>query len=86
MNNPVPSSRISSVRFTDASLVVSLADGREISTPLSWYPKLLRASQEERGQIEITPLGLHWPKLDEDLSLDGMLAGRAAAGGDVRLR
>jgi hypothetical protein len=69
-------SQITNVRFSDSSLIVSLSDGREISTPLSWYPKLSKASQEERSQIEISPLGLHWPSLDEDLSLDGMLSGQ----------
>ncbi len=69
-------SQIAEVRFTDANLIVSLSDDREISTPLSWYPKLLKASEEERSQIEISPLGLHWPALDEDLSLEGMLAGQ----------
>ncbi len=79
MSNTNVSSQIAGVRFTESNLIVSLSDGREISTPLAWYPKLSKASHEERGQIEISPLGLHWPSLDEDLSLEGMLAGQPAS-------
>jgi hypothetical protein len=59
-------------------LVVALADGREISTPLAWYPALLAATEADRDNLSITPFGLHWPALDEDLSLNGMMAGRPA--------
>lgn len=76
MVNPSTSPLISAVRFTDTNLIVSLSDGREISTPLSWYPQLALSSEGERDYWEISPFGIHWPKLDEDLSLEGMLSGR----------
>jgi hypothetical protein len=65
-----------SVSFSERDLVVELEDGRSISTPLSWYPKLLLASREKRMDYEISPFGVHWAALDEDLSVAGMLAGR----------
>jgi hypothetical protein len=64
-----------SVSFSKGNLVVELDDGRSISTPLNWYPKLLLASEEARRNYEISPLGVHWLELDEDLSVAGMLAG-----------
>lgn len=63
---------------TDLELVVSLSDGRRIATPLAWYPVLLAASQEQRACYELSPFGLHWPDLDEDLSVEGMLSGEPA--------
>ena len=62
----------------DDHLVVELADGRIISTPLDWYPLLKKASPQQRNNIELLETGLHWPDLDEDLSIEGMLAGRPA--------
>lgn len=55
---------------------VRLADGRVVSFPLAWSPRLLYARPEELADVEVSPLGLHWPQLDEDLSLAGILAGR----------
>jgi hypothetical protein len=66
------------VSFSERDLIVELEDGRSISTPLNWYPKLLLASREARGNYELSPFGVHWPALDEDLSIAGMLAGRCA--------
>ena len=66
------------VEFTATELVVTLADGRRIATPLDWYPRLKRASAAQRGNFEIMPMGIHWPDIDEDLSIAGMLKGRAA--------
>ena len=65
-----------SVEFTVTDLVVTLMDGRKIVTPLDWYPRLQRASASERGQYEIMPMGIHWPAIDEDLNIAGMLKGR----------
>ena len=65
-----------SVEFTPSDLVVTLADGRKIATPLAWYPRLLEASPADRADYEIMPMGIHWPRLDEDLSVAGMLKGR----------
>jgi hypothetical protein len=64
------------VEFTAAELVVTLADGRKIATPLDWYPRLKRASPAERSHFELMPMGIHWPDVDEDLSIAGMLKGR----------
>jgi hypothetical protein len=72
--------RASAVAFTPTELVVTLADGRRIATPLEWYPRLKSASAEQRANFEIMPLGIHWPDIDEDLSVAGMLKGNRAAG------
>jgi len=66
-----------SVEFTATELVVTLRDGRRIVTPLAWYPRLASASAAQRSNYEIMPMGIHWPDLDEDLSVTGMLKGRA---------
>lgn len=67
-----------SVSFTETSLIVGLADGRSIATPLVWYPRLARARQQQRQKVELGRVGVHWPDLDEDLSIAGMLAGRGS--------
>ena len=66
------------VEFTATELVVTLMDGRKIATPLDWYPQLRRASSAQRANYEIMPMGIHWPDLDEDLGIVGMLKGRKA--------
>ena len=68
--------RADAVEFTATELVVTLADGRKIATPLDWYPRLKRASTQQRANFEIMPMGINWPDLDEDLSVAGMLKGR----------
>jgi hypothetical protein len=68
-----------SVAFTAHELVVTLADGRRIATPLEWYPRLHEASAAARGRFELMAMGIHWPELDEDLGIAGMLQGRPAA-------
>jgi hypothetical protein len=65
-----------SVRFDDDSLWVDLADGRVIAVPLAWFPRLLHATPEQRAKVQLTPRGLHWDELDEDISIDGLLSGR----------
>lgn len=70
--------RARAVEFTAAELVVTLADGRKIATPLDWYPRLKSASAADRANYEIMPLGIHWPAIDEDLSIAGMLKGQRA--------
>ena len=64
------------VEFTETELVVTLTDGRRIVTPLEWYPRLKHASPEQRANFEIMPMGIHWPDLDEDLSIAAMLKGQ----------
>ncbi len=61
-------------------LHVTLADGREVSTPLWWYPRLLAASPTLRNVIELMPMGLHWPEIDEDISIASMIRGEKAPG------
>jgi hypothetical protein len=65
-----------SIAFTREDLVVTLADGRKIATPLAWYPRLLIATSAQRENYEIMPMGIHWPDIDEDLGIAGMLRGR----------
>jgi len=66
------------VEFTASELVVTLKDGRKIATPLEWYPRLQRASPAQRANYEIMAMGIHWPDIDEDLSIVGMLKGQSA--------
>jgi hypothetical protein len=70
--------RARAVDFTASELVVTLADGRKIATPLDWYPRLKSASNADRMNYEIMAMGIHWHGLDEDLSIAGMLKGRRA--------
>ncbi|MGL4543476.1 MAG: DUF2442 domain-containing protein [Polymorphobacter sp.] len=76
--------RATTVRFVDAQLVVDLRDGRTIATPLVWYPRLRSATPEQRAnwQINGSGFGIHWPDVDEDLSVEAMLDGRPAVGWD----
>ena len=67
-----------SIEVTEDTLTAELSDGRIISVPLAWYPRLVHATPEERNNWELigTGQGIHWPDLDEDLSIEGFLAGR----------
>ncbi|MGP0070321.1 MAG: DUF2442 domain-containing protein [Bryobacteraceae bacterium] len=67
------------VSVTDDELTVSLADGRRISVPLAWFPRLLHATSEQRRNFELLGdgEGIHWPDIDEDLSVAGLLRGTA---------
>ena len=76
--------RARSVGFEGTELVVTLSDGRRIATPLGWYPRLEKATSEQRENYEIMPLGIHWPDLDEDLSVAGMLKGNRVRSDVVR--
>lgn len=66
-----------SVTLTDAELVVDLVDGRVLSTPLAWFPRLFAASPDARAHFELlgNGEGIHWPDVDEDISVAGLLAG-----------
>jgi hypothetical protein len=64
------------VRFDDDSMWVHLDDGRVMAVPLAWFPRLLAATLEQRARFELTPRGIHWEELDEDISTDGLLAGQ----------
>ena len=65
------------VRVTNHELVVELRDGRVVSVPLAWYPRLAEGSPRERRRWELLGpgIGIHWPDLDEDISIDGLLQG-----------
>jgi hypothetical protein len=78
--DPKPGERIVEVTLDDDSLSARLADGRVISVPLAWYPRLLHATREEREKWELCGggFGIHWPDLDEDLSAEGLLRGAPA--------
>jgi hypothetical protein len=73
---------IADVQCTDQDLVVSLKDGRKIVAPLWWYPRLYQARPEQRQRWEIAGAGrgIHWPDVDEGLSLEGNLRGVKAPG------
>ena len=65
-----------SVSFTDDMISTTLEDGRIITVPIAWYPRLLKATPEQRGKYELSPAGVHWDEIDEDISVEGMLIGR----------
>ena len=64
-----------SVEFVDLEIRVALADGREVSAPMAWFPRLRDASQEQRANWRLTGRGegIHWPDIDEDLSVNALL-------------
>jgi len=64
----------------DSFLTVALADGRVLRAPLWWYPRLAQASSEARRTVELSPMGMHWPQIDEDISVASMLRGQKAPG------
>lgn len=76
-----------SVTFSVDSMIVQLDDGRALSVPLAWYPRLLHGNQPEREQFELIGdgEGIHWPRLDEDISVEGLMAGRRSAETDASL-
>jgi hypothetical protein len=63
------------VRFDEATMWVDLSDGRTLGMPLEWYPRLVNASKDQLEDHFLTPSGVHWDALDEDLSIRGMLLG-----------
>jgi hypothetical protein len=74
-------------RILDEAVIVDLRDGRTITAPLAWYPRLLHGSVRERRNWRLIGggVGIHWPDLDEDLSVEGILAGRPSAESQVSL-
>ena len=75
-----PDERVLDVTFSEDSLSVSLREGRVISVPLVWYPRLLNATSAQRRNWKIAGegYGIHWPEVDEDLSTEGLLRGAKA--------
>lgn len=72
--------RVADVHVSAQALTVKLRDGREISAPLAWFPRLQIASAEDRAVWEPSAAGhgIHWPRIDEDLSVEGLLRGGSA--------
>lgn len=67
--------RVADVRVTDDALEVRLRDGRKVSAPLAWFPRLVAATPAQRANWEVAAAGhgIHWPDIDEDLSVAGLL-------------
>lgn len=78
MNTLANNAAAQRVWFDDDNLWVELVDGRTLSVPLAYFPRLARATQRQRGRVELSGggTGLHWNALDEDISVAGLLAGR----------
>lgn len=72
--------RVRDVLVSDDELSVALMDGRTISVPLAWYPRLANATPDQRAHWELAGAGygIHWPDIDEDLSTEGLLRGAPA--------
>ena len=73
--------RIIRVTATDDTLSVDLEDGRTIAVPIGWYPRLAHGTSAERANVQISGAGygMHWPDLDEDIGIEGMLVGKQSA-------
>ncbi len=78
MSSLVTETQITAVAVTEDSLVVDLADGRTVSVPLAWYPRLWHGEQVERDNWRLIGQGegIHWPDLDEDISVENILYGK----------
>lgn len=76
----IPDERVADVRCSDDSLIVDLMDGRTISVPLAWYPRLHGATADQRSHWKVAcgGFGIHWPDIDEGLSTEGLLRGAPA--------
>ena len=84
----ISQARAQRVSLTDNTLVVELIDGRTITVPLIWYPRLAHGTHTERANWRLIGEGegLHWPELDEDISVEGLLAGRRSGETQASLR
>ena len=76
---------VEKVRVTADSLIVDFDDGRSLTLPLAWYPRLQHGTPKERNRYRLIGrgTGVHWPLLDEDLSAEGLLAGHRSAEGEA---
>jgi hypothetical protein len=81
ITEPKAGDHVKDVMCSDDELTVVLVDGRRISVPIAWYPRLLHATAEQRANWEPAGAGygIHWPELDEDLSVSGLLRGAPAS-------
>ena len=82
----ISEARAKSVEVSDERIVAELIDGRTISIPTSWYPRLARATPAQRSKWELigTGIGIHWPDVDEDLSVEALLLGLPAHPSEFR--
>jgi hypothetical protein len=80
-----PDIRVRDVHMDDVCLTVDLMDGRSITVPIAWYPRLLSATSQQRRHWEMAGggYGIHWPEIDEDLSTEGLLRGAPAPRGPI---
>lgn len=83
MNTSIPATDTATaktVKVTDDALIVELRDGRTVSVPITWYPRLAQGTATERGRWELIGpgIGIHWPALDEDISVEALLLGLAS--------
>ena len=80
ISNIKPGESVKDVHFNEDTLSVDLNDGRTITVPLAWYPRLLHATPDQRQNWQISGggFGIHWPDIDEDLSTEGLLRGAPA--------
>ena len=88
MSTSVPDTRVAAithVTLSDDTVAVDLSDGRSISAPLAWYPRLLHGTTEERNRWRLIGRGdgVHWPDLDEDISAENLLAGQRSGESQV---
>ena len=80
VSEPRAGEKVQDVRVSEDTLTVDLLDGRTISVPLTWYPRLLHATEAQRDNWQVAGggFGMHWPDIDEDLSTEGLLRGAPA--------
>jgi hypothetical protein len=85
-SGPKAGERVLNVRVTEDTISVDLYDGRTITSPLAWFPRLLHAAPEQRANWRVAGAGygIHWPDIDEDLSTQGLLQGSPAPRGAAR--
>jgi len=74
-------SRVVNVSVTEDTLSVDLEDGRTIAVPITWYPRLAYGTPQERANFQISSAGygIHWPDLDEDIGVEGLLRGKKSS-------
>ena len=78
--------RATHVSVTEDTLSVDLEDGRTIAVPIGWYPRLAHGTPEERNRWKIGAFGIHWPELDEDISIKGLLLGHKSGESQASLK
>ena len=84
----ISQARAQHVSLLDDALVVELVDGRTLTVPLTWYPRLAHGTPDERANWRLIGEGegIHWPDVDEDISVEGLLAGRRSGETQASLR